>query len=144
MSEYRYGPVEFYLIGFEGSRPSDDSIGALLELVETGLIRLLDFVLIEKGADGELTILEASETDDFGLDVAVLHAPGIAGDEDIAEFGGAIPDGSSAALVVAELTYQRELAERFANSGGALLGYDRIPAPVVNALMDAYDEIEGE
>jgi uncharacterized membrane protein len=144
MSEYRYGPVEFYLIGFEGSRPSDDSLAALVELVETDLIRLLDFVLIEKDADGELTILEASETDDFGLDVAILHAPGIAGDEDIAEYGGVIPNGSSAALVVVELTYQRELAERFANSGGALLGYDRVPAPVVNALMDSFDEITEE
>ena len=144
MSEYRYGPVEFYLIGFEGSRPSDDSIGALLELVETGLIRLLDFVLIEKDADGALNILEASETDDLGLDVTVLHAPGIAGEEDINEYGGAIPNGSSAALIVAELTYQRELAERFANSGGTLLGYDRVPAPVVNALMDAFDEITEE
>jgi hypothetical protein len=144
MSDYRYGPVEFYLIGFEGSRPSDDSLAALVELVETDLIRLLDFVLIEKGADGELTILEASETDDFGLDVSILHAPGIAGEEDIAEYGGVIPNGSSAALVVVELTYQRELAERFVKSGGALLGYDRIPAPVVNALMDSYDEITEE
>ena len=144
MSEYRYGPVEFYLIGFEGTRPSPESLAALLDLVESGLIRLLDFVLLEKDVDGELTVIEASETEDFGLDVGILHATGIAGDEDIAEFGGAVPAGSSAALIVAELTYQRELAKRFADSGGALLGYDRVPAPVVNALMDSFDEITEE
>ncbi|GAA3141181.1 hypothetical protein GCM10020255_017810 [Rhodococcus baikonurensis] len=56
--------------------------------------------------------------------------------DDITELAAAIPAGASALLVALELVYQRELAARTAESGAVLLGYERIPAPVVNALMD--------
>ena len=48
MAEFRYGPVELYLVGFEGDRPSPDTAAALAELVEGGLVRLLDFVIVSK------------------------------------------------------------------------------------------------
>jgi hypothetical protein len=142
MSDYRYGPVEFYLVGFEGERPSAGTLAALTDLVSSGLVRLLDFVLLSKDADGELTVVEVEETEDFGLDIEILQTSGIAGDEDIEEFGSALEPGTSGALVVFELVYARELAQRLSESGGAVLGFDRVPAPVVNALMDSIEESE--
>ncbi|REJ04661.1 hypothetical protein DY023_14615 [Microbacterium bovistercoris] len=137
MTEFRYGPLEYTLVGFEGDKPDASVIDALTEMLGTGLVRLVDFLLISKSDAGEVTVVEV-EDDPDGLDLGdiALAASGITGEEDIAEFAELVPPGGSAALVALEMTYQRELARRFAASGGVVLRHERIPAPVVNALID--------
>jgi uncharacterized membrane protein len=141
MAQFEFGPVELYLVGFEGERPSPGVISALLDLVGQGIVRLLDFVVVSKSADGEVTVTEIdAEAEAYGLvDVEILAA-GIAGDEDIDEFAAHIPAGSSAAIVALELVYARELAAQVASSGGVVLRTERIPAPVVNAVLEAAEE----
>lgn len=141
MAEFEFGPVELYLVGFEGERPSPGVMGALLDLVGQGIVRLLDFVIVAKSEDGEITVTEIeAEAEAYGLvDVEILAA-GIAGDEDIEDFAELIPPGSSAALVALELVYARALAEQVAASGGVVLRSERIPAPVVNAVLEAAEE----
>ena len=141
MSEFAFGPVELYLVGFEGERPSPGVMGALLDLVGQGIVRLLDFVIVAKDENGAITVTEIeAEAEAYGLvDVEILAA-GIAGDEDIDEFALLIPPGSSAALVALELVYARNLAEQVAQSGGVVLRTERIPAPVVNAVLEAAEQ----
>ena len=141
MAEFTFGPVELYLVGFEGERPSPGVMDALLDLVGQGIVRLLDFVIVAKSEDGEITVTEIeAEAEAYGLvDVEILAA-GIAGDEDIDEFATHIPPGSSAALVALELVYARTLAEQVAQSGGVVLRTERIPAPVVNAVIEAAEQ----
>ncbi len=100
-------------------------------------MRLLDLIVISKSEDDELTLIEVEELPNgFEINVEMLGASGLLGHEDITELAAAIPTGATALLVALELVYQRELAARTAASGAVLLGYERIPAPVVNALMD--------
>ena len=108
MPAFRYGPVELYLVGVEGERPDAGTMAALSDLLESGLMRLLDLVLISKSDDGDITVTEV-EADEFALE---LHEVGIAGEEDIAELAELVPPGGSALLVALELSYARELAER--------------------------------
>ncbi|MDZ8172984.1 DUF6325 family protein [Microbacterium xanthum] len=136
MPEFRYGPVELYLVGFEGERPDAGTMAALSDLLENGLMRLLDLVLISKSGDGDITVAEI-EADEFALE---LHEVGIAGEEDIAELAELVPPGGSAMLVALELSYARELAQRVNASGAVVLSAERIPAPIVNAVMDLADE----
>ena len=146
MTDFRFGPVEIYLVGFEGERPDPATLGALTDLLASGLVRLLDFVLVSKSEAGELATIEIdAEADALGLGGVELHAAGIAGGEDIEELGEQIPPGGSAALVVLELAYARTLAERFDASGGVLLRSERVPAPIVNAMVDILEnDEEGE
>jgi hypothetical protein len=138
MTEFRYGPVELYLVRIEGDRPDPATIAAIVELIDGGLVRLLDFILISKDEDGEVEVLEIEDdTDEFGLGEIELDAVGIAGDEDIEEFAELIPPGGAAVLVALELTWARRLAQRLSESGAEVLSHERIPAPVVNALVDA-------
>jgi hypothetical protein len=138
MADFRYGPVELFLVAFEGERPSRGVIGALTELIETGVVRLLDFVIVSKSEDGEVSVTEIEdETEDYGFGGVELVASGLAGGEDIDEFAEMIPPGDSAALVVLELLYARHLASKLAASGGFVLRSERIPAPIVNAVVDA-------
>ncbi|GAA1701956.1 hypothetical protein GCM10009808_19900 [Microbacterium sediminicola] len=141
MADFRYGPVELYLVGLEGDRPSPATIAALADLLEGGLFRLLDFVIVSKSALGEVTVTEIEdETDEYGFGGIELAEIGIAGDEDIAELAELIEPGTSAAVVALELVFARNLAAKLAASGGVVLSTERIPAPVVNAIMDLADE----
>lgn len=143
MADFRYGPVELFLLGLEGERPDPAFISSLVELVESGIVRVLDFVLVSKSEDGEVSIVEIEEdSQDFGALELVLS--GITGDEDIAALGDLVPAGGSAAVVALELVYARKLAESLAASGGVVLSSERIPAPIVNALVDAIEDNEGE
>ena len=141
MTEFRYGPVELYVVGFEGDRPDPDTISAIVELIEGGLVRLLDFLVISKDADGEFSVIEIEDdSEEYGFGSVELDAVGIVGDEDVEEFAELIPPGGAAALVALELAWARRLAQRFAESGAIVLSHERIPAPVVNALVDLAEE----
>lgn len=143
MTDFEYGPVEFYLVGFEGSEPDPGTFRALRELVDGGTVRLLDFVVISRSADGEVDIESIDEQTASGLAGAELFASGLAGEEDILALAADVPPGRSAAIVVLELTYARELARRLSAAGGEVLRTERIAAPVVNALMEILEQ-EGE
>jgi uncharacterized membrane protein len=136
VTAFEYGPVELHLIGFDGDRPDPAVIAAIVDLIEAGVVRLLDFTIVSKSPDGEVTVTEIEDqTEEYGFGGVELAEIGIAGDEDIAELAELIPPGASAALVAFELAWARQLAERFAASGSVILRSERIPAPIVNEVL---------
>lgn len=138
VSQNAFGPVDLYLLGLPSEFPDPAALASLMELVDAGVLRLLDLILVSRAETGETRIVEVETlADGFDFDATVLGAVGLVGLEDIAELSAAIPTGASALLVAVELVYQRELATRAADSGATLLGYERIPAPIVNALADS-------
>lgn len=141
MNDFRFGPAEFYLVGFEGERPDPATFRALTDLIDSGVVRLLDFVLLSKSASGEVEIVELDDDDgDLGLDDFQPIAAGLAGEEDVEALAAALDPGQSAAVVVLELTFARALAQSLAAAGGQVLRSERVPAPVVNAMMDILDQ----
>ncbi len=144
MKEFRFGPVEFYLVGFDGDRPDPSTFGALTDLVSKGVVRVLDFVLVTRTADGDLEILELEEADEpLTLDGLEPIVAGLASEDDVRALAETVPPGRSAAVVVLELLFARTLAQDVAAAGGQVLRSERVPAPVVNAVMDILEQ-EGE
>ncbi len=143
MNDFRYGPVEYYLVGFEGRHPDPRLFDALDDLREAGTVRLLDVVIIARSDDGEIEVLDLDSGEVPGLGDLDPLAAGLAGDEDIETLAELVPAGRSAAIVVLELAFARALAEKLAQAGGEVMRTDRIPAPVVNAVMDILEQ-EGE
>lgn len=133
MSAFEYGPVEFYLVTLPDDGPPAAVLEALADDVASGTVRVLDFVIVRTAADGSYTTAEY----DGELE---LHSPGMAGDEDIEELAELLDPETVAAVVVLELTWARVLSGHLAAAGGEVLSVERIPAPVVNALVDAVDE----
>jgi len=141
MAAFEYGPVELHLVAFDGDRPDPVVIDAIVELVDEGIVRLLDFIVVTKSVDGDVTAVELEDdAERFGLGDTELGEIGIAGEEDIAELAEAIPAGTSAAVVAFELAYAKRLASSLAAGGGFVIRSERIPAPVVNALVEAAQE----
>ncbi|MFF2388449.1 DUF6325 family protein [Agromyces sp. NPDC058104] len=144
MAEFAYGPVELYLVGFEGDRLDPGTVEALEELVDGGEVRLLDLVIVSREPDGSVRIVEIEdEGEAYGFGVLELEQSGLVGAEDVDDFAELIPPGTSAALAAFELLWAKKLASRFAEGGGVVLSTERIPAPVVNQLLAEASGEEG-
>ncbi len=141
MAEFTYGPVELILVGFEGERPGPEIVSAFEEVVDAGAVRLLDLLFVTKSPEGDLTVLELDEAgEQIGVGDLVLEATGLASLDDVEELAAEIPAGSSAALLVIELLWAKNLASKLAGNGGTVVSSERIPAPVVNEVMAAIAE----
>jgi uncharacterized membrane protein len=142
MTEFEYGPVDLYLVVFEGDRPSPGTLEAIAELIEGGEIRLLDLLVISRHEDGAVFVTEWEDvSEEYGFGTVELETTGLVADEDAKELAEGIPPGTSGALLAVELLWAKRLASRFAESGGVVLQTERIPAPVVNAAL-AEAEVE--
>ncbi|MGR2752232.1 DUF6325 family protein [Agromyces arachidis] len=136
MSELEFGPVDIYVVSFEGSRPDDATLAALGELMVNDQVKLLDLLIVARDDDGEVTVREFEEfRDEFGFTVVELDATGAIGDEDIEELAEIIPPGTAGAIMAIELIFAKRLASAFAASGGEVLQVERIPATVVNEVL---------
>ncbi|MET0673579.1 MAG: DUF6325 family protein [Microbacterium pygmaeum] len=134
MTTFDYGPIELYAIGFDGDRPGPAILQAVDDLVASGTVNVLDLVFVTRSLDGELSILELSDTsDDAG--VPALDLAGLAGEDDIAALAEGVTPGSSAAVLVVELLWAKAFAGALYDAGGAVLAREGIPAPIVNAFL---------
>lgn len=138
MEDFRYGPVEILLISFDGDRPGAALNDALLELVDQKTITLLDLIFVSRSEDGDLRIVEVEDLPERAqLPELELGELGLAGLDDVEELAAELSPGTSAAVLVVELAWARNFASVLAASGGAVLHSERIPAPVVNAVLAA-------
>jgi len=134
MTTFDYGPIEFYAIGFEGDKPGPGVLRAIDDLVVSGTVNVLDLVFVSRSPEGELTVMELSDTFDDG-GVPALDLAGLASEEDIAELAVDLEEGTSAAILVVELLWAKAFAGALFDAGGAVLARQGIPAPVVNAYL---------
>lgn len=134
MTTFDYGPIEFYAIAFDGDRPGPAVLKAVDDLVAAGTVNVLDLVFARRSPEGELEILELSDTIDDG-DVPPLDMAGLAGEDDIAELAAGLEPGSSAAILVVELLWAKAFASALYDAGGAVIAREGVPAPIVNAFL---------
>jgi uncharacterized membrane protein len=133
-----HGPIDFVLIEFPADQLSGEAGPALLDLVERGVIRLYDLVVIRKAEDGSVEGMELDALPGGAVELAVFAGArsGLVGDDDIREAAEAMRPGTVAALVVYENAWAVPFVGAVRNSGGELVASGRIPAPVVMAALD--------
>ena len=109
--DFRFGPVELYLVSLDGDRPAPAVIAALTDLVAAGTVNLLDFVVVSKAEDGTVTAIEIEEhADEYGAADLEFAALSVTGQEDIDEFAELIEPGTSAAVAALELAWAARLS----------------------------------
>jgi uncharacterized protein DUF6325 len=137
------GPIDYLVVEWPpGSPPNGKALPLFVDLVDRGLVRLLDLVFVQKHADGSVTRIELGDLDlDGNPELSVFEgaASGLVGDEDIAEAGSVIQEESSAALLVYENTWAAPFATALRQNGAQLVAAGRIP---INAIISALDELE--
>lgn len=135
------GPIDYLLVEWPGRQPTGEAAPHLIELVDRGLIRILDLVFLHKEEDGSLVRLEISDLGDHVEAFADFEgaSSGLLSDEDTDEAGSALEPGTSAALLVFENRWAAPFASALRRSGGQLVATGRIPIQSVLAALDAAD-----
>lgn len=133
------GPIDYLIVEWPGRQPSGEAAPHLIDLVDRGLIRILDLAFIAKDGDGAVAALEISELGQQVEEFATFAgaSSGLLSDEDIAEAAQALEPGTSAALLVYENSWAAPFATAVRGSGGQLVASGRIPVEDVLAALDA-------
>ena len=109
------------------------------DLVQRGLIRVLDLTFVQRGADGSVA---AVSIEDLGLagevDTALFAdaSSGLLDDADLADAGGVLQPGHSAAVLVYENRWAASFAAALRRTGADLVATGRIPVQAILATLD--------
>jgi hypothetical protein len=135
------GPIDYVLVEWPGKQPEGEIAPHLVDLVDRGLIRILDLVFLAKGEDGSIAALEIADVGGEVAELAIFEgaSSGLLDEEDHAEAGAALEPGTSAALLVYENTWAAPFATAVRRSGGQLVAGGRIPIEDVLAALDAVE-----
>jgi hypothetical protein len=133
------GPVDYAIIGFPGNKFRGEIGPAIADLVDAGTIRIIDIAFVGKDADGSVVAMELTELDadvQAGLEKAGVVVGGLFNEEDLVSAAEELEPNSSAALLVWENVWAREVAQAMRDAGGVLLAFDRLPHEVVQAARE--------
>jgi hypothetical protein len=130
------GPIDYIVVEWPGKQPTGQALPHLVELVDLGLIRIIDLAFIAKDEDGTITVLDINE---LGETLAVFDgaSSGLLGDDDISEAGGVLEPGTSAAILVWENRWAAPFASAVRRGGGQLVASGRIPVQALVAALEA-------
>ena len=137
------GPIDFLVMEFDGDRLTGESLPLLVDLVDRGIIRILDLVFVRKtgGVVSTLTIAEIDAEE--GLDLTVFEGAwsGLVDRDDIDEAGQVLADGRVAVLVVYENSWAAPLVGALRRSGAQVVAGGRITVDALLGALDATDSV---
>jgi uncharacterized protein DUF6325 len=137
------GPIDIAVIAYPAGAPmTGDAAPLLVDLVERGIIRVLDAMFVRKNEDGTFEGFEARDLDERGVgDFTVFEgaSSGLLGDEDAAKAAEAIDPGSAAVMIVYENRWAAPFVAAVRRNGGVPIAFERVPA---QDLIDALDAAE--
>jgi uncharacterized protein DUF6325 len=139
------GPVDWIVVEFPGSRFKGEIAPALADLVDRGIIRVLDLLLIRKGEDGSLDFYELSDLDESEIGSLRAYETVLAdllSLEDVESVAAAVEPGSTAALLVWENSWAAPFGSAVRHAGGQLVASGRIPVQAILAAIEADEEGE--
>lgn len=137
------GPIDYLLVEWPDNQPTGEAAPHLVDLVDRGIIRILDLAFITKREDGSVAAVEIEDLGDAAQEMKVFEgaSSGLLGEDDTAEAAAALEPGTAAALLVYENRWAAPFASAVRRSGGQLVATGRIP---VQALIAALDAAEAE
>ncbi|MFJ1967450.1 DUF6325 family protein [Streptomyces sp. NPDC087903] len=133
------GPIDYVVVEFPGNRMTGEGFPLLVDLVDRGVIRILDLMFVRKEEDGSMSGMEIADfTGDGELDLAVFEgaSSGLLGQDDIVEAGAALQPGSSAGILVYENLWAAPFATALRRGGARMVASGRIPVPAVLEALD--------
>lgn len=137
------GPIDWLLIEFDGPF-TGEAAGPLLDLVDRGLIRLLDVVLMRKDEEGNVAVVEISDLPDdeaVHVDIIAAAGSGILGEDDVNEAGAALENDTRAVFLLYENTWAAPFAVAIREAGGILVDSGRIPTQQILAALEELDAL---
>ena len=137
------GPIDVVVIGYPAGAPmTGDATPLFLDLVDRGIIRVLDVLFVRKNEDQtfsgfDIADLEQGSVGD--LTAFVGASSGLLNDDDVALAAQEIEPGTAALLIVYENRWAAPFVAAVRRNGGELIGFERIRT---RDLIDALDAAE--
>ena len=136
------GPIDYIVLEWSGDQPvTGEVMPLLLDLVDRGVIRILDLAFLVKAEDGSVAAIDLAEaaTQDTGLAEFVGASSGLLGQDDLEEAATALEPGTVAGVLVWENRWAAPVAIALRRSGGQLVASGRIPIQAIVAALDALE-----
>jgi hypothetical protein len=140
MAEEELGPIDYLIVEFPGSKMTGEGFPILLDLVDRGLIRILDLLFVRKDEDGSTTILNLADIDHDGkLDLAVFEgaSSGLLDESDVRDGAAVLDPGSSAGILIYENRWAAPFAAALRRGGAQLVARGGVPVDALVASLDA-------
>ena len=134
------GPISYLVVEFPGNKMTGDGLAALVNLVDSGLIRVLDLEFVMRETDGRVHAVELTDIDGDGeLDLVVFEGANshLLGDSDFDEAASVLEPGSSAAVLIFENRWAIPFMQGLRGSGGEVIAAGYIPQDDLVASLDA-------
>jgi Family of unknown function (DUF6325) len=139
------GPVDYVVVEFPAGQSNftGEMVEELLALVEAGIIRVIDVVILTKDADGGIDAIELSDVDELGpLEVIETELAELLAEDDIVHLAAAMDPGSTAGVLIWENLWAAPFASAARRSGGQLIANGRIPIQAIIASIEADEDNE--
>jgi uncharacterized membrane protein len=133
------GPIDYVVLEWEGRQPTGEVAPLILDLVDRGIIRILDIAFLTKDEDGTVATITLEDVGPAGFGDFAGAASGVLGDDDLADAASALNPGTSAAVLVWENRWAAPVAVALRRSGGQLVASGRIPVQAILASLDAVE-----
>jgi hypothetical protein len=147
MAEQAVGPIDYLAVELPSERMKGEGLAALVDLVDRGIIRLLDMRAVRREADGTFTAVAITDLDHDGtLDLAIFEGieSGLLDNDDLGQAAELIEPGKVVALMVYENTWAAPFVAAMRRAGAEFIAGGRIPADEVIAALDALEAEEAQ
>jgi Family of unknown function (DUF6325) len=134
-----HGPIDFLLLEARAENMTGEAAAALLDLVERGIVRIYDLLVVRKEADGSFSGVDLADLSQAGLGgfVAFTGArSGLIGDDDVAQAADALEPGTLGVMIIYENTWAIPFVTAARKAGAQVVASARIPADAVMAVLD--------
>ena len=134
------GPVDYLVIEMPADRMTGRGLDLLLDLVDRGIIRVIDLEIVSTGPDGSITRLALDDLEgepSVELSVFAGARSGLLDDEDVAAAGGVLEPGTVGVVLLYENLWAAPLARELRRNGAQLVAGGRIPVQALLAALDA-------
>ena len=136
------GPISYLIVEFPGNKMTGEGFASLVDLVDRGVIRILDLVFASRDADGSMRAIALTDIDhDGSVDLAVFEgaSSGLLDESDLADAASVIEPGSSAGILIFENRWATEFVQGLRRGDARLVAAGYIPQDTLVASLDATD-----
>ena len=134
------GPVDYVIVEFPAgaSNFTGEMAKELLALVDRGIIRVIDVLILTKSEDGTVEATELSDIEELGeLETLEADLAELLAEDDVEHLAAAMEPGSTAGVLIWENLWAAPFASAARRSGGQLIANGRIPIQAIIASIEA-------
>ena len=134
------GPISYLIVEFPGGKMTGEGFPILVDLVDKGVIRILDLRFITKGADGSVQALELADINGDGqFDLAIFDgvSSGLVDESDFADAASVVKPGSAAGILIFENRWATTFVDALRRGEAELVAAGYIPYDTLVSSLDA-------